>query len=48
MAETVIRPAAKEDAAQIARLFMMAWPMESFLEMSPGMTEDDFAGIIEG
>lgn len=48
MAETVLRPAAKEDAAQIARLFMMAWPMESFLEMSPGMTEDDFAGIIEG
>lgn len=48
MAETVIRPAAKEDAAQIARLCMMAWPMESFLEMSPGMTEDDFAGIIEG
>ena len=41
-----IRPAEKADSAEVARLFMMAWPMDSFLGMCPGMTEDGFAGII--
>lgn len=27
---------------------MMAWPIESFLAMKPGMTEDDLACIISG
>lgn len=43
-----IRPAEKTDSAEVARLFMMAWPMDSFLGMCPGMTEDGFAGIIRG
>ena len=43
-----IRDARIGDAAQIARFFLMAWPVESFLADNPGMTEDDFARYIEG
>lgn len=42
------RPATRADAPAIARLLMMAWPIESFLAMSPGMTEDMLAWIITG
>lgn len=48
MEEVTVRPARKEDAAAVARLFMMAWPMESFLRMGEGLTEDIFADIIRG
>lgn len=48
MEKAVTRPAAKADAPVIARLLMMAWPVESFLAMSPGMTEDMLAEIITG
>lgn len=43
-----VRPARKEDADAVARLFMMAWPMDSFLAMSPELDEDKFAEIISG
>lgn len=46
--ETVTRPASRADAPAVARLLMMAWPIESFLAMSPGMTEDMLAEIITG
>lgn len=48
MEKVVTRPAAKADAPAVARLLMMAWPIESFLAMSPGMTEDMLAEIITG
>ena len=47
ISEIQVRPAEKNDSEAVARLLMMAWPMDSFLEMSPGMTEDDFALIIK-
>ena len=47
ISEIQVRPAEKNDSEAVARLLMMAWPMDSFLEMNPGMTEDDFALIIK-
>ena len=47
ISEFQFRPAEKNDSEAVARLLMMAWPMDSFLEMNPGMTEDDFALIIK-
>ncbi|MBO8445285.1 MAG: GNAT family N-acetyltransferase [Bacteroidetes bacterium] len=46
MENVIVRPARKEDADAVARLFMMAWPMDSFLAMSPELDEDKFAEII--
>ena len=45
MENVTVRPARKEDADAVARLFMMAWPMDSFLAMSPELDEDKFAEI---
>lgn len=38
MEPITIRDARKEDASDIARLFMMAWPVEEFLAMDPSLT----------
>ena len=48
MSEVTIRPAMPEDAQAIAWLLMAAWPVESFLGMNPGMTEEEFADIVSG
>lgn len=39
--EINIRDCRKEDASEVAWLFMMAWPVEEFLAMDPSMTEED-------
>ena len=36
--EITIRDCRKEDASSVARLIMMAWPVEEFLAMDPSLT----------
>ena len=40
--EITVRDCRKEDASAVARLIMMAWPVEEFLAMDPSMTEESF------
>ena len=46
--EIYTREARKEDAGDIARLFLMAWPVEEFLAMDPSLTKDGLAEIVKG
>lgn len=46
MEPITIRDARKEDASDIARLFMMAWPVEEFLAMDPSLTEEGLCSRI--
>ncbi len=46
MTRVTVRHARREDAPTVARLFMMAWPMDSFLAMSPELTEESFAEMV--
>lgn len=46
--EIKIRDCRKEDAAEVARLFIMAWPVEDFLAMDPSLTEEILHEIIQG
>lgn len=43
-----IREARIEDSGAIARLFLMAWPVEEFLAMDKSLTEDILAEIVKG
>lgn len=46
--EIFTRKAEKKDAAEIARLFLMAWPVEEFLAMDPSLTEEGLAEVVKG
>ena len=41
-----VRPARKSDAADIARLVVMAWPVEAFLAHGHGQTVDDLIDLV--
>ena len=41
-----VRPARKSDAADIARLVVMAWPVEAFLAHGNGQTVDDLIDLV--
>lgn len=43
-----VRDARKEDASDIARLMVMAWPVQDFLDLHPGQTLEDFTAFIAG
>ena len=47
MEKITVRDARKEDAADIARLIVLAWPMEEFLAMQEGLTLEDFTKVIQ-
>lgn len=46
MEKITVRDARKEDAADIARLIVLAWPVEEFLAMQEGLTVEGFTDII--
>lgn len=46
--EIYTRKALKEDSEIIARLFLMAWPVEEFLAMDSSLTEDGLAEVVKG
>lgn len=46
MEKITVRDACREDAADIAGLLVMAWPVEDFLRMQPGLTLDGLVGFI--
>lgn len=46
MENITIRAARKEDASDVAWLFMMAWPVEEFLAMDESLTEESLHEII--
>ena len=46
MEKISVRDARKEDAAAVAALVVMAWPVQDFLDMQPGMTLDELVGFI--
>ena len=43
-----VRDARPEDAAGVARLLIMAWPVEDFLSRMPSLDEESFAEFISG
>ena len=43
-----VRDARRDEADAIARLLIMAWPVEDFLSMFPDMDEEAFAAFISG
>lgn len=46
MERIYVRDAVREDAPDVARMILLAWPVEEFLKMNPGMTQDDFTCFI--
>ena len=42
-----VKPARKSDAAEIARLVVMAWPVDAFLAHGEGKTVDDLVSLVE-
>lgn len=42
-----IRPARKEDAAEIARLIVVPWPVEAFMSQEKGRTVEDLMKLVE-
>ena len=46
MEKIYVRDAVREDAPDVARMILLAWPVEEFLKMNPGMTQDDFTCFI--
>ena len=45
-AEIRVRDARREDAARVAELIVMAWPVEEFLAMQEGLTLERFTDMI--
>ena len=41
-----VRPARRSDAADIARLVVMAWPVDAFLAYGKGQTVDDLIALV--
>ena len=46
--QITVRDARPEDAAGVARLLIMAWPIEDFLSRMPSLDEESFAEFISG
>ena len=46
--QITVRNARPEDAAGVARLLIMAWPIEDFLSRMPSLDEESFAEFISG
>ena len=47
MEKIYVRDAVREDAPEAARMIVLAWPVEEFLKMNPGMTQEDFTRFIQ-
>ena len=46
MENIIVRDARKEDAQGIAALIVLAWPVEEFLAMKPGLGMEGLVGFI--
>ena len=44
----IYRPCRKEDAPEVAKLVVSAWPSEEFLKMAPGMTLEQLEELVAG
>ena len=47
MEKIYVRDAVREDAPDVAGMIVLAWPVEEFLKMNPGMTQEDFTRFIQ-